>query len=84
LLRPAYAATPSLPFPPTPSGHATAVAEPTLLFHSSLTFGRKSVKLNVLPEPTERRTAVMSSAGSFRPGFRSAMALSFQIFILPR
>src|SRR2546430_3997376 len=37
-MRCTYAATPSFPLPPTPSGHATAVLEPTFSFHSGLAF----------------------------------------------
>ena len=33
-------ATPSLPFPPMPTGHSTVVPSPTLAFHSELTFER--------------------------------------------
>ena len=34
------AATPSLPLPPTPTGHLTEVPSPTLVFHSGLTLDR--------------------------------------------
>ena len=34
------AVTPSLPFPPSPVGHFTAVAFPTSLLHCGLTFDR--------------------------------------------
>ena len=33
-------ATPSLPLPPTPPGHSTYCAEPTLVFQVGLTFER--------------------------------------------
>src|SRR5882757_11259833 len=77
-------ATPSLPLAPTPVGHSTAVPEPALVFHSAFDFDRKSVKLKVVPEPSERRTTVMASVGSFRLGLSLAIAGSFHLVILPR
>ena len=42
----------------------------------------KSVQ--VVTEPSERCTTVMSLEGRFTPAFKSAMALSFHLVILPR
>ena len=37
-----------------------------------------------MPDPSERCATVMSVAGSFAPGFRAVIALSFHFVILPR
>ena len=40
--------------------------------------------MNVVPEPSERRTTVIGSSGSLTPGLRSAIGFSFHFLILPR
>src|SRR4051794_40618660 len=77
-------ATPSLPLPPTPVGQFTAVATPTRLLHSGETLARKSAQMYEVPDPSERCTTVMSSAGSVTPAFSVAMAGSFHFVTLPR
>src|SRR5579884_1066564 len=79
-----WPATPSLPLPPRPTGQLTEVFEPTLLFHSGLTFERKSVHTKLVPLPSERCTTVMSALGSFTPGLSLVRAGSFHLVILPR
>ncbi len=59
------AATPWLPLPPMPlpslsTGHSTDGPKPTLSAQSWLTEARKRVKISVVPEPSERWTAVMA------------------------
>ena len=40
--------------------------------------------MNVVPEPSERRTTAIGSSGSLSPGLSSAIAVSFHFLILPR
>ena len=47
-------ATPALPRAPTPVGQLTEVLLPTLDFQAGLVFERKSVKLYVVPELSDR------------------------------
>src|SRR5215472_14223313 len=76
--------TPSFPLPPRPTGQFTDVARLTLLFHSSLTFERKSVQMYVVPLPSERCTTTISFAGRFTPLFAPAIAGSFHLVIFPK
>ncbi len=67
------AATPWLPFPPMPlpalsTGHWTDEAPPAV--QSALKEVNALVKISVVPEPSERCTAVIAAFGrrSFKPG----------------
>src|SRR5438477_4240839 len=77
-------ATPLLPFPAcSPAGQATV--EPA----SSVQAGpaavlRKLVKLEVVPELSERWATVTAVDGSFTPGLSAAMAALFHVLIWPR
>src|SRR5262245_48872071 len=75
--------TPSLPLPPTPTGQATELETPTLDLNSGEIFARKSTKMNVVPDPSERWTNVMSIEGRFTPGLSAARAGSFHFVTLP-
>src|SRR5215831_5424160 len=77
-------ATPSLFLAPMPAGQLTDVPFPTLLFHSGLTFDRKSVQQYVVPLPSERWTTTISAFGNFTLGFPLASFGSFHLVILPR
>ncbi len=76
--------TPSLPLPPTPTGQLTDVATPTFSLNVGDTLARKSMKMKVVPEPSDRWTTVMSVAGSFAAGLSFTSAGSFHFWILPR
>src|SRR5262245_53434122 len=69
-------ATPALPRAPTPVGKFTAVLNPTLSFHGRLTDERYSVKLYVVPDPSERYTGVTFMSGRLRPGLSVAIRWS--------
>src|SRR5699024_1802531 len=45
--------------------------------------GRQSVKFSVVPESSDRATAVSGISGSSRPGLRALIAGSCQLVILP-
>ena len=82
------AATPSLPLPPMPTGHATVLpndlsAPPSLATQSGLVFVRKSVKTAVVPEPSERWTTAIASSGRFAFGLSALIAGSFHFVIWP-
>src|SRR5665213_3368343 len=71
--------TPSLPLPPMPLGHATVlprlcVAPPRAVTQLGLSLVRKSVKMSVVPEPSERWTVAMGSLGNVTVGFSLLMA----------
>src|SRR5213593_817302 len=50
------AATPSLPSPPVPVGHETALSAPTADFHVELSADSHEVNTNVVPDSSERCT----------------------------
>src|ERR1700752_1528601 len=82
------AETPSLPLPPIPTGHATVlptlvVEPPRAVTHAGLVWVRKSVKMAVVPDPSERWAEAMGVLGSVIPGFRALMAGSFQTVMPP-
>src|SRR5256885_1501720 len=77
-------ATPALPLPPRPTGHATDLPLPTRDFHSGLILERYSVKMYVVPEPSDRCATEMRPPGRRIPGFSFASWGSFQVLILPR
>src|SRR5512138_1938543 len=79
-----WPATPSLPLPPSPTGHLTEAPLPTLFAHSGETPERKSVKMLVVPLPSERWTTMIGVAGRATPGLSSAILGSFHLVILPR
>src|SRR5512138_2856445 len=79
-----WPATPSFPLPPRPTGHLTDFPWPTLVFHSLLTPERKSVRMLVVPLPSERWTTMIALSGRLTPGLSSAIRLSFHLVILPR
>src|SRR5208337_2365898 len=79
-----WPATPSLPLPPRPTGHLTDAPLPTLFAHSPFTPERKSVKMLVVPLPSERWTTMIGWSGSLTPGLSSVIRLSFHLVILPR
>src|SRR5260370_221742 len=76
--------TPSLPLAPMPAGHSTAVLAPTLDFHSGLTLDRYVVKMNVVPDPSERCTTTIAFEGSLAFGLSFLIAGSSHLVILPR
>src|SRR5436309_15741725 len=61
------AATPSLPSPPVPTGHWTALSAPTLLFHAELSAASQDVNTKVVPDSSDRCTTWIGSSGSFTP-----------------
>src|ERR1022692_219945 len=80
--------TPSLPLPPIPTGHATVL--PTLVFdppnavtQAGLVCVRKSVKMAVVPDPSERWATAMGVLGRLIPGFRALIAGSFHVVMAP-
>src|SRR5262249_62109779 len=77
-------ATPSLPLPPSPTGHLTDVPRPTFSSHSLLTLQRKSTQMYVVPLPSERCTITMGVFGRLTPGLADLMRSSSQLVILPR
>src|SRR3954471_9823271 len=77
------AATPELPRWPVPVGHATATPFPYFDFHCGLALERKSVKLYVVPELSERWTIAMFWSGSATPLFSFLIAASFHFVIWP-
>src|SRR2546428_13642921 len=78
------AATPSLPSPPVPTGHCTALSAPTFDPHSGLSFESHEVNTLVVPDSSERWTTWIGLAGRLTPEFSAAMAGSFQALIFPR
>src|ERR1043166_819243 len=76
--------TPSLPRPPRPAGQLTDAALPTFSFHSAETLLRKSVKMKLVPDPSDRCTTMMSALGSLAPGLAATIRRSFHLVILPR
>src|ERR1700692_2572566 len=80
--------TPSLPLPPIPTGHATVL--PTLVFdppravtQAGLVCVRKSVKMAVVPDPSERWAAAIGVVRKGVPGFSALIAGSFHAVIAP-
>jgi hypothetical protein len=69
---------------PKPTGQFTEPATPTRFFHSGDSFARKSTKMYVVPDPSERCTTVMSVFGRLTPSFNFAILLSFHFVMLPR
>src|SRR5581483_8784705 len=80
---PTSAATPELPLPPVPVGHATATPRPYFVDHAGLTLARKSVKLNVVPELSERCTIAIDVDGRLTPGFSFLIAGSSHVLTWP-
>src|SRR6266496_3208001 len=78
------AATPSLPSPPVPTGHWTALSAPTCDSHSGLSLDSHEVNTLVVPDSSDRCTTWIGSAGRDTLEFCWAMAGSFQVLILPR
>ena len=76
-------ATPALPRAPMPVGKLTLVLKPTLSFQGRLTDERYSVKLYVVPDPSERKTGVIFRSGRLRPGLIARSRWSFQLEISP-
>ena len=77
-------ATPSLPAAPRPVGHSTALPAPTSFSQSALTSASQLVKMNDVPEPSERCTTTIALSGSSTSGFNVVIAGSFHLVILPR
>src|SRR6476619_3398179 len=77
-------ATPAEPRAPMPAGKLTAVELPTFDFQSPFTAERKSVKLYVVPDPSERKIGVIRRFGMSAPLFSALIAGSFQFVIWPR
>src|ERR1700722_6927289 len=80
--------TPSFPLPPIPTGHATVlptlvVDPPSAVTQAGLVCVRKSVKMFVVPDPSERWAMAMGVLGSVVPGFRALMAGSFHTVMPP-
>src|SRR5437764_10268124 len=77
-------ATPLLPLPAcSPAGQATV--EPASSVHTPpAAVLRKLVKLEVVPELSDRWATVMAVDGSFAPGLSVAMSAAFHILIWPR
>src|SRR5689334_10867322 len=78
------AATPSLPSPPVPTGHWTALSAPTCDDHVELSFDSQDVNTLVVPDSSERWTTCIGVDGSVTPGFKAAIAESFHDVIWPR
>src|SRR6266542_2781195 len=78
------AATPSLPSPPVPTGHCTALSAPTFDSHSGLPADSHEVNTFVVPDASERCATRIGVAGRVRSGFWSAISASFHVFTLPR
>src|SRR4051812_13808890 len=78
------AATPALPRWPVPTGQLTATSRPSCDFQVGLTLERKSVKLYVVPELSERWTIAIFVLGSLTPLFRDLIAGSSHCVIWPR
>ena len=64
-------------------GLADTGAEPRAVTHAGLVCVRKSVKMAVVPEPSERWATAIGVFGSDIPGFSAAMAGSFHTVIPP-
>src|SRR5919201_517809 len=79
-----HAATPELPFPPLPTGHATDLSAPTCLDHVGLSWDNQLVKMKVVPEESARWQIWIGSFGSFTPLLSFAIAGSFHFLIFPR
>src|SRR5450755_1643064 len=85
---PTTADTPSLPLPPIPTGHATVlptlvVDPPSAVTQAGLVWVRKSVKMAVVPDPSERWATAMGVLGRVIPGFKALIAGSFHIVMPP-
>src|SRR5207244_1337079 len=78
------AATPELPLAPCPTGHSTALSEPTLSDHSELALDSQEVNTAVVPDSSERCTIVICVDGSFTPLLSAAISGSFHVLTLPR
>src|SRR5881628_2077826 len=78
------AATPSLPSPPVPTGHWTALSAPTFDDHSGLSADSHEVKTFVVPDSSERWTTWIGVDGSVVPEFWAAISGSFHFVTLPR
>ena len=77
-------ATPSFPAAARPDGHGTDLPAPICSSHLGLTLVRYSVKMNVVPEPSDLCAVTISLSGSSRPGFSDAIAGSFHRVISPK
>ena len=73
-------ATPSLPCAPVPPGAVHDLPPVKVQPPAAV---RYLVKLSVVPEDSERCTVAMASVGRVTPGLTAAIALSFQLVILP-
>src|SRR5581483_9912066 len=78
------AATPSLPFPPLPTGHCTALSAPTLDCHSGLSCDSQLVNTKVVPDSSARWHTWIGLSGRVTLGFSDVIAGSFQLLTLPR
>src|SRR5438552_5963220 len=78
------AATPSLPSPPVPTGHCTALSAPTFDSHSGLSFESQEVKTFVVPDSSDRCATAIGVEGRVTPEFCWAISGSFHVFTLPR
>src|SRR4029077_14113987 len=77
-------ATPWLPLAPMPAGHLTALATPTVDFHSLDTLPRWSVKWYEVPLLSDRWTTWMALLGSVTPEFCAVIAASFHFVMWPK
>ena len=67
-----------------PVGQLTEVLLPTRDFQAVLVFERKSVKLYVVPELSDRYTGVMLRSGRLTPGLSFLIEGEFHFLMKPR
>src|ERR1700743_644764 len=79
-----FPVTPSLPFPPIPTGQLTELPLPTFACHSGLTEARYVVKMLVVPLPSARCETTTGCLGRVTPGLSFAIAESCQVLMVPR